>query len=495
MEKQGKIIKNCIYSVLNYFLLIISGLIVRKVLIAELSIEYAGYEAFFSDIFTILSVADLGLDSIISYKLYEQLACGENRINYIMSIAKQLYRWIACVVLLIGGCMFFVFFIFFHAGIENGKILCIVFLIQIANLGISYAMGYARILFVADQKEYICIRWDSAILLTIQLARIVVLIVWKDFIIYVSFCIIQTIIQNSGILYKCSKVYGNIFSYKISNRKCLEFIKDDVTHFISHRLSSIIFNATDSIVISTILGAAVAGLYSNYYMVSKYAYSLISKMIRPLQATIGNYLHKDTSKEIKIQLLQKLNIISFVFASFLCTCLINLSTPFINIWLGENYILNQRLVYLLAINMYIAINQDFIFYFRNSFGDYDYDKKYMMLSAIVNLTLSIMLIRIGLEGIVIATILGHILIWYGRTKFVYKKYFSISMLGYWIEQIFFFLILHIHIRITNHIVNHIGTNLGGLVIRGLVIGGITFVMGSMILGVKIIATKKQDVDK
>lgn len=66
------------------------------------------------------------------------------------------------------------------------------------------------------------------------------------------------------------------------------------------------------------LGLATTGLYSNYYMVAKYTYSLAMKIMKPMQATIGNYLYSKTSDKDKIVLLETLNTGAFIFACFIC---------------------------------------------------------------------------------------------------------------------------------------------------------------------------------
>lgn len=135
-------------------------------------------------------------------------------------------------------------------------------------------------------------------------------------------------------------------------------------------------------------------------------------------------------------MLKKLNTVAFIFAVFVCNSLIQLSTPFVVLWLGDEYVQGKSLVVLLALNIFIAINQDFIYYFRNSYGKYEVDKKYMMMSALVNLTLSIVLGKaVGVSGIILATIVGHLFIWYGRVKFVHLEIFNIKTNKYWSDQI------------------------------------------------------------
>lgn len=89
------VVKNSVYSFCNYGLLIILSFVTRRALISSFSIEYAGYEAVFSDIFTLLSIADMGMDSIISYRLYEKIVDGRQGIAEVMFAAKKIYNNIA----------------------------------------------------------------------------------------------------------------------------------------------------------------------------------------------------------------------------------------------------------------------------------------------------------------------------------------------------------------------------------------------------------------
>ncbi len=434
MEKKIYL-KNSFYSVLNYALLIILSLLVRKVLILYFPIEYTGYEALFSDIFTLLSIADMGMESIITYNLYEQISRDKSSIGSVMELARKLYQMIALAVLVLGGVAGVFLPLMFHNGKYDFTLLLTIYIIQVCNLSISYLTGYKRLLLIADQKEYICLKWDSKILVFIQISRIFILGIFKNYLLYVGLCIVQTLLQNIGISRKCNKEYGKLYGGEKEEGRTKYNIRHDIGNFLCHRISSVIYSATDNVVITAMLGLVTTGLYSNYYMVAKYTYSLATKIMKPMQASIGNYLYTKTSDKDKIVLLETLNDGAFIFASFICNSLIQLSTPFIILWLGIEYVQNKELVVLLAINIFIAINQDFIYYFRNSYGKYDFDKKYMVMSSVVNLGLSVILSKIwGLSGIVLATIVGHLFIWYGRAKFVYIEIFKMNVNEYWFSQ-------------------------------------------------------------
>lgn len=66
------VLKNSTYSIAFYGVLAALGLISRKAFVYFLSIELLGYEGLFANIFSILSLAELGVSSVITYSLYQE---------------------------------------------------------------------------------------------------------------------------------------------------------------------------------------------------------------------------------------------------------------------------------------------------------------------------------------------------------------------------------------------------------------------------------------
>ncbi len=464
-----KFLKNSLYSIVNYFLLVILNLLVRKTLILSLSIEYVGYEALFTDVFALLHVADLGLDSIITFNLYDRLSKNKSEIIDVMAVAKKMYTIIAFVMLALGtGYVFFIPIII--SGEEKVFLIIFVYMIQVLNLFFSYLTGYKRLLFVADQKEYICLKWESFVMLCVQISRIAILLFFQNYFFYVTLCLVQTLWQNIGINIRCNREYNIDLRKKTVSMKKINIGLKNMGSFLAHKISIAVYNATDNIIITSIMGLSQAGLYSNYYMVTKCLNIFANRMMKPMQPSIGNFLYSGENDEKKYLLLKRLNRISFYLASFISNSMIQLTTPFIIVWLGKEYVQKERLVLLMAINFFIGINQDFVYYVRNSYGQYHIDQKYMICSAISNLSISILLGKhFGLEGIVVGTIIGHIFIWYGRAKFVFTEVFKNSMKAYWFEQKINFLIYFGQLMIIHIISANIENSIQGIIYKEILV--------------------------
>ena len=98
------------YSLLNiitglggYALNTIIGLICRMVFTRTLSAEYLGIGGLFTNILSMLSLAELGIGSAIVYALYKPLAVGDkDQIASLIKFYGQCYRVIGVVVGVIG---------------------------------------------------------------------------------------------------------------------------------------------------------------------------------------------------------------------------------------------------------------------------------------------------------------------------------------------------------------------------------------------------------
>ena len=107
-------LQNSAYAIASYALIAILGLVMRKVFLVYLNTDYLGFEGFFGDLFTILSVGELGIAGIIQYRVYRAIAeDNHDDERKIMAIYKLLYRIVGTAIVEIGICVvpFFKYFI------------------------------------------------------------------------------------------------------------------------------------------------------------------------------------------------------------------------------------------------------------------------------------------------------------------------------------------------------------------------------------------------
>ena len=130
-----------------------SGFIARRVFVMFLSVEYLGLSGLFSNVLTMLSLAELGFGAAISYSLYKPLAFGEkHKIQALMKLYRKAYQIIGTLVLLLG----FAFTPFMHIlmkEIPDIPHLYGIYILYVINSGSSYFLGYKRTIIIADQRS------------------------------------------------------------------------------------------------------------------------------------------------------------------------------------------------------------------------------------------------------------------------------------------------------------------------------------------------------
>ena len=98
------------YSILNiltgiggYFLNTIIGFVCRMVFVRCLSADYLGVNGLFTNVLTMLSLAELGVGGAIVYALYKPLAENdEAKIASLMRLYSKAYRMIGTVIAVVG---------------------------------------------------------------------------------------------------------------------------------------------------------------------------------------------------------------------------------------------------------------------------------------------------------------------------------------------------------------------------------------------------------
>ena len=157
------VLRNSLYSILSFVFISLLSIFVRKQFTEYLSIELLGIEGLFTNVVSILSLAELGISSVINYSLYKALASNDkNEINIIMNIYRYLYSCVGCFVLFIGVILYFFLPLLLKNEVNiSWNYIRLVYFIQIFTILSTYFIAYKRTVFIADQKHYICMNVDT----------------------------------------------------------------------------------------------------------------------------------------------------------------------------------------------------------------------------------------------------------------------------------------------------------------------------------------------
>lgn len=448
-------IRNSSVSIITQISTVIMDFIVKTIFIAVLGGEYLGVNGLFANIITLLSLADLGIGVAIPYSLYKPLAEGDTKkIQGLMNFYRRIYNIIGLTVLGIGISLT-PFLSFIIKDMPNIPGLSFIYILFVTHSALSYFFVYKRFLIESDQKGYIISKITFICSLLLNIVRVTLLLLTKNFIIYLFCSIVFVIIQNLWYSHKANKLYPYIKeknNEKISEKDKKEISKN-VSALLIYKVGGVVTNGTDNIIISKFIGLVVVGIYSNYILIINSINNVLIQVFNSITASVGNLVA--TNNERSKYIFEKLNFFNFYIYSLFGICLFILINPFMNIWLKGDYTLSFLVALFLAINFYIAGMQSVTNSFRTAYGLFYKARFRPILMIIINLVVSVILVvPFGIPGVILGTIISRVLTVAWIDPYVIYKYgFKDEVKEYYKRYIYYFIIF----MLSGFILYYLGT--------------------------------------
>lgn len=424
LENTGK---NFAYSLLYTVLTAVTSFVSRSVFIYTVGVSYLGANSLFTNILSMLSLTELGLSSAICFSLYAPLAKNDiDTIKSIMRFYKKAYRVIAVVITVIGMSLipFLDNLIKDPGDIQHIPFIYVVFLY---NTVISYLFTYKTTLLSADQKGYVMTNVNMVINIVTVAIQTIVLLIWKNYFIYLCLGAVINTVQWIFINRIIFKIYPYLKDKNVLplNSKERKTIATNVKAMVFHKVGDLCINQTDNMIISSFIGIAVVGKYNNYYMIVNIINKFAQSIFNAATASIGNLIATE-SYERRYEVFKRYNFLGFWIFSWTGLCLYVLLTPFVKLWLGEEFIIDNFTIGLVMLNYYLVGMRVTVGNVKMAAGLYAQDQWVPIVQSVINLIVSIVgAMKLGLAGVFLGTVVSSICIscWY-RPIIVYKYVFG-----------------------------------------------------------------------
>ena len=453
---------NSALSIVTQVLPVVINFAVKTVFIKMLSDEYLGVNGLFTNIITMLSLADLGIGIAIPYSLYKPLANkDEHKINVLMNFYKKVYTIIGIAVLLIGLSLTPFLGLIIKDIPKNVPHLSLIYILFVIHSASSYFFVYKKFLIDSDQKGYITSRIIFTFSTLLSIIQIILLVTTKNYILFLLSSIILVIIQNIYISSKANKLYPfikNKTDEKLE-KEDMEGIKKNVSSLFIYKVGTVIMNGTDNIIISKFIGLIIVGFYSNYVLIINSITTVLNQIFNAITSSIGN-LVVTTNKKRSKEVYDNLNFANFWLYALFGVCIIVLINPFINVWIGKKYVMGFSIVFLLVLNFYVLGMQSVTNSFRNAYGLFWIAKYRPIIMVIINIVISVVLVQfIGIEGVLIGTLISRLVTTAWLDPYIVHKYgFEISPKSYYIDYLKYLVIFIAISIILNYFVSMVAIN-------------------------------------
>lgn len=440
MKRSEKALKNSSISFLSQISSLLITLVTRRFFLKYLGVGLLGLSSTFVSVLNTLSLAELGFETAIVFNLFQPLSDRNyKKISSIISVFKVVYQFVAGFII-VASLVCLPFLKKILNGIEITPVVYAYFLLQTANSVASYVLAYKRTLIYADQREYLCQIIDLICNIVFSILRIISIIEFRSFSIYLFLQIIQTIISNILIHVKCKELYPEI-TYSGFDKEVFKEIFNNVKHVIGSKIAFFINNSTDNLVVSTFIGTVQVGYFTNYTTITSSIKRVVISLFRPVSPIIGNLLidNEVDSKRRESALLLYTHV-GYVLALVVLIPTAILLNDFIGFVYGKQFILKNIVVLLIVIDLYINFVHRACCDYINGGGLFKYDKYIEFICAFINIAVSVFLAKVcGIVGVLIGTVFSGIFFWVGRSFVVYKYCINANKRGYlkfWLKNIY-----------------------------------------------------------
>lgn len=462
-------IKNILFGIGSQLTSTIIAFITRTVFIYNLGVTYLGIEGLFTNILSILSLANLGIESAIIFSLYKPLEEDNKReIKGYMSFYSKVYRRVGILILIIGLLLipFMPKIVNMNIGIKENLI--VIYILYLLNSSMSYMYIYKQSILMANQQTYIISKIHTYFTIISNVLQISILIIFKEYMPVLIIQLLCRIIENIVISRRADKEFSFLTDKSIKGELSVEKKKNlykNVYSMFLYKISGTIINSTDNIVISYFIGTIYVGVYSNYLLLISTIRTFISYIFSSLTASVGNLMVSSEDKKKEFMFNQIL-FTSFWIYGFCSIAFYILLNDFILIWLkNTDYLLDSFTVFIIVVDFYTSGMQSAATMYRDTTGLFSVGKYRPIIAAIINIIISIILApRLGISGVLLGTIISRLCVYMWFDPYVIYKYiFNKKSNIYFIQYIKYTVIT----TLTGMIVYLISNIPNGLSINGL----------------------------
>lgn len=403
--REKRVLKNIGLILIYQIVAIICGFIVPRVIIQEYGSSVNGLVNSILQFIGYIYLAEGGIGLAIKSLMYKPIAeKNKKEIAKILKTAKRFWRQILWVYIIYVMALCIIYPKIVAGSFERFFTIALIIAIAINRFSEYFMCMEYELYLQANQERYII---ALASILAIILTTIVTIVLIKiECSIIIIKLVTSIIFIARGLFYK---IYV-IKKYKIKvSKEIKEVAVEQRKDGFAHQIAYIIHSNIDIVLITCFINTTEVSVYSVYLLVLKGIKSIVMAIMGAVDSVFGEIFAQKGYKEAN----QKFTIYEVIYFSIitilydLCFILIN---PFVQIYTKGITDIN----YYRPLFAIIITSSEFVWAIRYPFeqlisvvGHFKQTKLFAYLEAVINLILSIILIRkLGIVGVAIGTLVA-----------------------------------------------------------------------------------------
>ena len=409
--------------------------IMRTVLLLTLGVQYLGLNSLFTSILSFLSLSELGIGTAMVYAMYKPIAQDDDEaICALLNLYRKLYRIIGTVILVLGMIIYPFVPYLVHGDVPADINLHTLYVLYLFNTVISYfCFGYKQSLLLAFQRNDIISTRALVLRILMYGGQALILFVTKNYYLYMILFIAYTIATNIANSLIVDRMFPQYKCRGIVPQEERQAIKTNVMALIGGKISAIMLNFADNLIISIFLGLTMVARFDNYYYVINALVGFFTIAYQAMTAGLGNSIQLESveknHKDFKV-----LTFINFWLVTWCSVCVMGMMQPFITLWVGADLMFSDLLAFLFTMYFFVMQSERIVLTYKDAAGIWRQDWLRPYVSILINTAIDIIFIKyIGIYGVVLSTIVGLAVSvpWSAHT--LYKHLFKQSATKYLLD--------------------------------------------------------------
>ena len=468
-------------------------ILVKRFLIHTCGNDINGLNALYLSVIGVLSVVELGVGGAITFCMYRPIVEGDHdTVSALYHLFRKIYLLIGAVIFLCGLALI----PFIHVIAKDYEQLDVnlgfTFFLMLTSVVLTYLYSSKTSLINAYKNNYITTAISSSGLIAQYVLQIVVLVLTRSFVWYLVCRIVAVIAQWIATDIVARKKYQPVLNnvQKINGPVKRELIKNIKAMFM-HKVGYILVNSVDSVIISTFVGIAALGKYSNYLTILTSVTELIKLCFTSLTSVFGHlYVEADGATTRKYS--EVFHLFNFALGAVFFLGYYSIIDYLVAILFSAELIVAKTISFAITLNGFVQFMRQSTLAFREATGMFYNDRWKPLFEGLMNLALSVFFVkRIGLVGVILATTVTNLLICHVVEPYVlYKHAFGSSPATYYVKNYSMIGLFLLGLLCMSSLRISLQNPWAGLLVNGSISVGISLVLLAIVCGMNISVVKR-----
>jgi len=480
--KKGKL--NVSVSIAFRIITMVMAIVVKMVLVRICGNEVNGLNSLYLSIIGVLSVAELGVGSAITFCMYKPIVEGDHdTVSALYHLFERLYLLIGAIIFL-GGLIITPFLPHFAKDYTELSVnMYVTFLLILASVTITFLFSAKTSLINAYKNNYITTAITQGGVVFQYILQIAVLFLSGSFVWYLVCRIIAVVFQWIITEVITKRKYGVIINTKSKLDVAVKSkVKRNIKAMFMHKIGYALVNTVDSIVISAFVGVISLGEYSNYILILSSMTGVITLVFSSLTSVIGHLCVEEEKETVK-KYCESFHLLNFLIGVVFFLGYYAVADNLIAVLFSSELIVSKSVSFVITLNGFIQFMRHSTLMFKDATGSFYADRWKPLCEGICNIILSILFVHFfGVVGVLIATIITTLLICHIVEPYVlYKNAFGQSPQKYYVKNYIMIFLFGITLLFVNGCLQSISNIWLQLLINGLISVAFSIVLCAVVL--------------